>query len=53
LITSAAAAKIYRSNGLESQQNIDIKLELGANLEMATPGNNSFLTAQFIGKICG
>jgi Urease accessory protein UreH len=33
LITSAAAAKIYRSNGLESQQNIDIKLELGANLE--------------------
>lgn len=33
LITSAAASKIYRSSRLESQQNIDIKLELGANLE--------------------
>ncbi len=33
LITSAAASKIYRSSGLESQQNIDIKLEIGANLE--------------------
>ena len=33
LITSAAASKLYRSNGLESQQNIDIKLESGANLE--------------------
>ncbi|MEG4224731.1 urease accessory protein UreD [Microcoleus sp. N9_B2] len=33
LITSAAASKIYRSSGLESQQNIDIKLEAGANLE--------------------
>ncbi len=33
LITSAAAGKIYRSTGLESQQNIDIKLEPGANLE--------------------
>ncbi len=33
LITSAAASKIYRSSGLESQQNIDIKLEPGANLE--------------------
>ena len=33
LITSAAASKIYRSTGLESQQNIDIKLEPGANLE--------------------
>jgi urease accessory protein len=33
LITSAAASKIYRSSGLESQQNIDIQLELGANLE--------------------
>ena len=33
LITSAAASKIYRSSRLESQQNIDIKLEPGANLE--------------------
>ena len=33
MITSAAASKIYRSSGLESQQNIDIKLEAGANLE--------------------
>ncbi|MEG3938737.1 MULTISPECIES: urease accessory protein UreD [unclassified Microcoleus] len=33
LITSAAASKIYRSSGLKSQQNIDIKLEQGANLE--------------------
>jgi urease accessory protein len=33
LITSAAASKIYRSSGLESQQNIDIQLEYGANLE--------------------
>ena len=33
LITSAAASKIYRSSGLESQQNIDIQLESGANLE--------------------
>ncbi len=33
LITSAAAGKIYRSSGLESQQNIDIQLEAGANLE--------------------
>lgn len=33
LITTAAAGKIYRSSGLESQQNIDIKLESGANLE--------------------
>ena len=33
LITSAAASKVYRSSRLESQQNIDIKLEPGANLE--------------------
>ncbi|MEG4996459.1 urease accessory protein UreD [Microcoleus sp. B4-D4] len=33
LITSAAASKIYRSSGLKSQQDIDIKLESGANLE--------------------
>ena len=33
LITSATAGKIYRSSGLESQQNIDIQLESGANLE--------------------
>ncbi|MEG4121368.1 urease accessory protein UreD [Microcoleus sp. N9_B4] len=33
LITTAAAGKIYRSSGLESQQNIDIQLDIGANLE--------------------
>ncbi|NQE36423.1 Urease accessory protein UreD [Microcoleus sp. IPMA8] len=33
LITTAAAGKIYRSSGLKSQQNIDIQLDIGANLE--------------------
>jgi urease accessory protein len=33
LITTAAAGKIYRSSGLESQQNIKIKVDAAANLE--------------------
>ena len=33
LITTAAAGKIYRSSGQESQQNIEIQVESGANLE--------------------
>lgn len=33
LITTAAASKIYRSNGLEAKQTIDIKLDSGAYLE--------------------
>jgi urease accessory protein len=33
LITTAAAGKIYRSNGLESRQNIEIQVDADANLE--------------------
>lgn len=33
LITTAAAAKIYRSSGLKSQQNIKIQVEPGSSLE--------------------
>ncbi len=33
LITTAAAGKIYRSSGQQSQQNIEIKVDAGANLE--------------------
>lgn len=33
LITTAAAGKIYRSSGQLAQQNIDIKVDSGANLE--------------------
>lgn len=33
LITTAAAGKIYRSSGQLAQQNIDIQLDTGANLE--------------------
>jgi urease accessory protein len=33
LITSAAAGKIYRSSGQLAQQNIDIQVDAGANLE--------------------
>ena len=33
LITTAAAAKIYRSSGQLAQQNIDIQVDSGANLE--------------------
>ncbi|MGH1394236.1 MAG: urease accessory protein UreD [Trichormus sp.] len=33
VITTAAAGKIYRSNGLEAQQTIDIKIDAGACLE--------------------
>ncbi|MBE9185833.1 urease accessory protein UreD [Microcoleus sp. LEGE 07076] len=47
LITTAAAAKIYRSSGLESKQNIDIKLESGANLEWLPQE-----TIVFDGAIC-
>jgi urease accessory protein len=33
LITTAAASKIYRSNGLQSRQNINIQIDAGAGLE--------------------
>lgn len=33
LITTAAASKIYRSNGLQAKQNIQIKVDSGAYLE--------------------
>ncbi|MEA5580910.1 urease accessory protein UreD [Nodularia harveyana UHCC-0300] len=33
LITTAAASKIYRSNGLQARQNIDIQIDAGACLE--------------------
>lgn len=33
LITTAAAGKIYRSSGQQSQQSINIKVDAGANLE--------------------
>lgn len=33
LITTAAAGKIYRSNGKQSRQNIKIQVDAGANLE--------------------
>jgi urease accessory protein len=33
LITTAAASKVYRSNGLQARQNIDIQIDEGAGLE--------------------
>jgi urease accessory protein len=33
LVTTAAAGKIYRSNGLQARQNIEIKIDAGACLE--------------------
>ncbi len=33
LITTAAASKIYRSNGLQAKQNIEIKIDFGGCLE--------------------
>jgi urease accessory protein len=33
LITTAAASKVYRSNGLQARQNIEIKVDAGACLE--------------------
>ncbi len=33
LITTAAASKIYRSNGLQARQNINIKLDIDTSLE--------------------
>jgi urease accessory protein len=33
LITTAAASKIYRSNGLQARQNINIQVDAGAGLE--------------------
>ncbi|WP_322744628.1 urease accessory protein UreD [[Phormidium] sp. LEGE 05292] len=47
LITTAAASKIYRSNGLQAQQNIQIKVDSDAYLEWLTQENIIFNGANY------
>lgn len=47
LLTSATAGKIYRSNGLESQQQLRVRLEAGACLEWLPQEVIAFNGAEF------
>lgn len=47
LITTAAASKVYRSNGEESLQNIHIRVDEGASLEWFPQETITFAEAQY------
>ena len=47
LITTAAASKIYRSNGAESLQNIHIRIDEGASLEWFPQETIAFAEAKY------
>jgi urease accessory protein len=47
LITSAAAGKIYRSNGLEARQTVEMQVEAGACLEWLPQENIIFNDANY------
>ncbi len=47
LITTATASKIYRSNGAESMQNIDIRIDEGASLEWFPQETIAFAESQY------
>ncbi len=47
LLTTATASKIYRSNGEESLQNIDIRIDAGASLEWFPQETIAFAESQY------
>ncbi|MFM7427983.1 MAG: urease accessory protein UreD [Elainella sp.] len=51
LLTTAAATKVYRSNGLEAQQTTDLRLAAGACLEWLPQETILFNGAQFRQKL--